>query len=52
MGEIIASLDGYLYSPGHNFNWKPSEAFRVLRSARDLTALEVKEFGDNLLLWE
>ena len=30
MGEIIASLDGYFYSPGHNFDWKHAGVSRVI----------------------
>jgi hypothetical protein len=35
MGEIIASLDGYFYSPGHNFDWKHAGVSREFRRARD-----------------
>ena len=39
MGEIIASLDGYLIcSPGHNFDWKHAGVSRVIpQRARILT---------------
>jgi len=30
MGEIIASLGGYFYSPGHNFDWKHAGVSRVI----------------------
>jgi len=30
MGEIIASLDGYFCSPGHNFDWKRAGVSRVV----------------------
>src|SRR6266480_5212497 len=30
MGEIIALLDGYFCSPGHNFDWKRAGVSRVI----------------------
>jgi hypothetical protein len=52
MAEIIASLDGYFCSLGHNFDWKHAGVSRVTRSARDPRAMEAKEFGRNLLRWQ
>jgi hypothetical protein len=52
MGEIIASLDSYFCSPGHNFDWKHAGVSRVIPQRARSQAMEAKEFGRNLLRWQ
>jgi hypothetical protein len=52
MGEIIASLDRYFCSPGHNFDWKHSGVSRVIPQRGRSHGIEAKEFGKILLRWQ
>jgi hypothetical protein len=52
MDEIIASLDRYFFSPGHNFDWKASGVSRVIPRRGRSHGIEAKEFGTNLLRWQ
>ena len=36
MGEIIASLDGYFCSPGHDSDWKHAGVSRVIPQPREI----------------
>jgi hypothetical protein len=52
MGEIIASLDGYFCSPGHNFDWQHAGVSRVIPQRGRSHGVEAKEVGENLLRWQ
>src|SRR6266404_9389963 len=49
MGEIIASLDGYFCSPGHNFDWKHARVSRLIPQRARCHGNGAREFGRNLL---